>query len=52
MTYFNRCYAKYPTICLIKSSLKELKMAKVIRKANSWMDRFEITMGMWAEKIF
>jgi len=27
-------------------------MAKVIRKANGWMDKFEMKMGMWAEKIF
>lgn len=27
-------------------------MAQVIRKANSWMERFEAQMGIWAEKIF
>ena len=27
-------------------------MAKVIHKANGWMDKFEMKMGMWAEKIF
>jgi hypothetical protein len=50
MKYFRRYFKKYSTICLI--SLKELTMAQVIRKANGWMDRFEMKMGMWAEKIF
>ncbi len=27
-------------------------MAKVIRQANGWMDKFERKMGIWAEKIF
>jgi len=27
-------------------------MAKVIRKANGWMDTFEMKMEMWAAKIF
>jgi len=27
-------------------------MAKVIRKANGWMDKFEMKMGVWAEKLF
>jgi len=27
-------------------------MAKVIRKANGWMDQFEMKMGEWAEKLF
>lgn len=52
MSYFLDNFRKYFTMCLIKSSLKELIMAQVIRKANSWMDRFEMKMGMWAEKIF
>jgi len=27
-------------------------MAKVMRKASGWMDRFEMQMGVWAEKLF
>jgi hypothetical protein len=27
-------------------------MAQIIRKANSWMDRLEMKMGEWAEKVF
>jgi len=27
-------------------------MAKVIRQANGWMDKLEMKMGIWAEKIF
>jgi len=27
-------------------------MAKVIRKASGWFDRFEVQMGVWAEKLF
>jgi len=27
-------------------------MAQVIRKASGWMDRFEMQMGIWAEKLF
>jgi len=50
MTYFISIFLNQSTICLI--SLKELTMAKVIHKANGWMDKFEMKMGMWAEKIF
>jgi hypothetical protein len=35
-----------------QSLLKESTMAKVLYKANSWMDRIETAMEMWAEKIF
>jgi hypothetical protein len=27
-------------------------MAKVICTASGWMERFEMQMGIWAEKIF
>ena len=40
------------TFCQIIKIIKGFIMAKAIRKATSWMEKFESKMEVWADRLF